>query len=198
MGESRTPLQEQGWSIGCPSLHLFFWIELSPFNHSCHWVVRGHKKNFSIIDSKLKFGERFSFLHFLQGKNAQNRPENQLNKIEIWLKWPFEWPNQNSKTTFIVQTFPKYGPYGFDLVNLSLLGQILAKFQFCWFSGLFWAFFPSKKCKNENLSPHFNFWSITLKFFLWTHTTQEHEWLIGCSSIKKKVKNGTPYLQYIA
>ena len=24
-------------------------------------------------------------------------------------KWHFEWPNQNSKTTFIVQTFPKYG-----------------------------------------------------------------------------------------
>ena len=46
-------------------------------------------------------------------------------------QWHFEWPNQNSKTTFIVQTFPKYGPYGFDLVNLSLLGPILAKFQFC-------------------------------------------------------------------
>ena len=40
-------------------------------------------------------------------------------------------PNQNFKTTFIVQTFPKNGPYGFDLVNLSLLGPILAKFQFC-------------------------------------------------------------------
>jgi hypothetical protein len=46
-------------------------------------------------------------------------------------KWHFEWPNQNSTTTFIVQTFPKYGPHGFDLVNLSLLGPILAKFQFC-------------------------------------------------------------------
>ena len=101
-------------------------------------------------------------------------------------KWHFEWPNQNSKTTFIVQTFPKNGPYGFDLVNLSLLGPILAKFQFCWFSGLFWAFFPSKKCKHENLSPNVNFWSITLKFFLWTHTTHEHAWLKGCSSIKKK------------
>ena len=37
------------------------------------------KKNFSVIDQKLKFRERFSFLHFLQGKNAQNRPENQQN-----------------------------------------------------------------------------------------------------------------------
>ena len=55
-----------------------------------------------------------------------------------------EWPNQNSKTTFIVQTFPKYGPYGFYFVNLSFLGAILAIFQFCGFSGLFWPFFPSK------------------------------------------------------
>ena len=135
-----------------------------------------------------------------------------INKIEIWLKsgpkvinfgqkcpfsdqkkWHFEWPNQNSKTTFIVRTFPKYGPYGFDLVNLSLLGAILAIFQFCGFSGLFWPFFPCKKCKNENLSPHFNFWSITLKFFLWTPTTHEPEWLRELSSIQKKCKNGTPY-----
>ena len=56
----------------------------------------------------------------------------------------FECPNQNSKTTFIAQTFPKYGPYDFYLVNLSLLGAILAIFQFCWFSGLFW---PFSHCK---------------------------------------------------
>ena len=43
-------------------------------------------------------------------------------------KWHFEWPNQNSKTTFIVQTFPKYGLYDFYFVNLSLLGAILAIF----------------------------------------------------------------------
>ena len=107
-------------------------------------------------------------------------------------KWHFEWPNQNSKTTFIVQTFPKYCRNGFYFMKLSLFSPILAKFQFCWFSGLFWAFFPCKKCKNENLSLNVNFWSITQKFFLWTHTTQEHEWLKGLSSIKKKVKNGTP------
>ena len=59
-------------------------------------------------------------------------------------KWHFEWPNQNSETTFIVQTFPKYGLYDFYLVNLSLLGAILAIFQFCGFSGLFWPFFPCK------------------------------------------------------
>ena len=46
-------------------------------------------------------------------------------------KWHFQWPNQNSKNTFIVQTFPKYGPYDFYLVNLSLLGAILAIFKFC-------------------------------------------------------------------
>ena len=81
-----------------------------------------------------------------------------LKDWHFWQKWPFsdhkkwhfEWPNQNSKTTFIVQTFPKYGPYGFDLVNLSLLGAILGKFQFCWFSGLFWVFFPCKKNQKWN------------------------------------------------
>ena len=45
-------------------------------------------------------------------------------------KWHFECPNQNSKTTFIVQTFAKYGPEDFYFMNLSLLGAILAKFQF--------------------------------------------------------------------
>ena len=118
-----------------------------------------------------------------------------LAKVTVFgqKKWHFWWQNQNSKTTFIVQTFPKYCRNGFYFMKLSLLSLILAKFQFCWFSGLFWAFFPCKKCKNKNLSLNFNFWSITLNFFLWTHTTHEHEWLQGCSSIKKKVKNGTPY-----
>ena len=60
-------------------------------------------------------------------------------------KWHFEWQNQNSKTIFIVQTFPKYGLYDFYFMNLSLLGAILAIFQFCRFSGLFWPFFPCKK-----------------------------------------------------
>ena len=64
-----------------------------------------------------------------------------LAKVTIFgpKKWHFEWPNQNSKTTFIVQTFPKYGPYDFYLVNLSLLGAILTIFQFCGFSGLYMA-----------------------------------------------------------
>ena len=54
-------------------------------------------------------------------------------------KWHFWWHNQNSKTTFIVQTFPKYCHNGFNFMKLSLLSLILAKFQFCWFWGLFWA-----------------------------------------------------------
>ena len=83
------------------------------------------------------------------GKRAKISPK--IHKIEIWpkiapksdklkKKWHFEWPDQNSKTTFIVQTFPKYGPYDFYFVNLSLLGAILAIFQFCGYSGLFWPF----------------------------------------------------------
>ena len=75
-----------------------------------------------------------------------------LKDGHFWQKWPFsdhkkwhfQWPNRNSKKTFIVQTFPKYGPYDFYFVNLSLLGAILAIFQFCWFSGLFW---PFSHCK---------------------------------------------------
>ena len=65
-------------------------------------------------------------------------------------KWHFWWQNQNSKTTFIVQTIPKYCSKGIYFMNLSLLSQILVKFQFCWFSGLFWAFFPCKKYKKWN------------------------------------------------
>ena len=110
---------------------------------------------------------RFYFLHFLQGKNAQNRPKNHSNwnlkKCHfLWSeinhfcqkspslrpkKWHFWWQNQNSKTTFIVETFPKYCSEGFYFIKLSLLSPILAKIQFCWFSGIFWAFFPCKKCK---------------------------------------------------
>ena len=45
------------WQVGCPI----------------------SQKKFSVIDQKLTFGERFSCLHFLEGKNAQNRPENQQN-----------------------------------------------------------------------------------------------------------------------
>ena len=49
-----------------------------------------------------------------------------LKDWHFWQKWPFsdqkkwhfEWPNQNSKTTFTVQTFPKYGPYDFYFVNV--------------------------------------------------------------------------------
>ena len=80
-----------------------------------------------------------------------------LKDRHFWQKWPFldqkkwhfEWPNQNSKTTFIVQTFPKYCHKGFYFMKLSLLSPILAKFQFCWFLGLFWAFFPWKSAKNK-------------------------------------------------
>ena len=81
-----------------------------------------------------------------------------LKDWHFWQKWPFsdqkqwhfKWPNQNSKTTFIVQTFPKYCRMDIYFIKLSLLSPILAKFQFCWFSCLFWAFFPCKKWKNQN------------------------------------------------
>ena len=40
---------------------------------------RSSQKNFSVIDQKLTFGEDFSFLHSLQGKKGQNKPENPQN-----------------------------------------------------------------------------------------------------------------------
>ena len=151
---------------------------------------RSSQKKFQRYRPKIDVqGKIFVFDPIYKGKRAKISPK--INKIEIWLKLGpkvINSPNQNSKTTFIVQTFPKYGPYGFDLVNLSLLGPILAKFQFCWFSAYFGPFSLVNGVKHENLSPNVNFWSITLNFFLWTHTTHEHAWLKGCSSIKKSEK----------
>ena len=46
--------------------------------------------------------------------SSQKKFQRYRPKIEVWRK-----------------IYGPYGPYGFDLVNLSLLGPILAKFQFC-------------------------------------------------------------------
>ena len=139
----------------------------------------------------------FLLLHFLQGKSDIEVPFFLVWKWALLAKsdeknWHFEWPNQNSKTTFIVQTFPKYGPYGFDLVNLSLLGPILAKFQFCWFSGLFWPFFPCKWGQTRKSFAWCQFLVYNAEIFFWTPTTHEPEWLRALSSIQKSVKMGHP------
>ena len=75
-------------------------------------------------------------------------------------KWHFGCPNQNSKTTFIVQTFPKYC---FHLVKLSLLSPILANFNFVDFRAYFGhfslvksekikiAFLQQKECSNKKI-----------------------------------------------
>ena len=99
--------------------------------------------------------EKTSQKRWLFGVNSWKLHPSQDKDGHFWQKWlfldhkkwHFWWQNQNSKTTFIVQTFPKYCRKGFYFMKLSLLSPILAKFQFCWFSGLFWAFFPCKKCK---------------------------------------------------
>ena len=90
----------------------------------------------------LEFWFGHSKCHFLWSENSHFCQKCPFLRLK---KWHFEEPNQNSKTTFIVQTFPKYGPYDFYFMNLSLLGAILPIFQFCRFSGLFWPFFPCKK-----------------------------------------------------
>ena len=84
------------------------------------------------------------FILFYKGKMAKISPK--INKIA---KSAHLWDQKNGTSsgqikilTFIVQTFPKYGPHDFYFVNLSLLGAILAIFQFCWFLGLFWPFSP--------------------------------------------------------
>ena len=45
-------------------------------------------------------------------------------------KWHFGWPNQNSRATFIVKTFPKYGLKDVDLMNLSFLTPLWPNFYF--------------------------------------------------------------------
>ena len=62
-------------------------------------------------------------------------------------KYYFEWPNQNSKTTFIVQTFLNYRPNVFYFTNLSLLGAILAIFQLMIFGLIFGHFRLENKSK---------------------------------------------------
>ena len=79
----------------------------------------------------------FYIYPILQGKNGQNKPENQQNwnmakrwalLAKVTVFGPQKMANQNTETTFIVQTFPKYGPYDFYFMNLSFLGAILAIF----------------------------------------------------------------------
>ena len=128
--------------------------DLAIFKFSmCKWKSLNVKKTISQKCKRQKRHKRsFCLKKNIAQRNAYKCIKWHLKDGHFWQKWPFldqkkwhfEWPNQNSRNTFIVQTFPKYGPYVFYLVNLSLLGAILAIFQFCGFSGLFWPFFPCK------------------------------------------------------
>ena len=74
--------------------------------------------NYSDVDVTNAIGKKWAMVRsaiFVVWKRSL------LPKVPIFetKKWHFEWPNQNSKTTSIVQTFPKYGPYDFYFVNLS-------------------------------------------------------------------------------
>ena len=116
-----------------------FFLNDYPIND---WPYSKGFLNFGCLEgSKIMFWFGHWKSHFLWSENGhfcQKCPSLRPKKGH------FNWPNQNSKTTFIVQTFPKYGLYDFYFVILSLLGAILAIFQFCWFSGLFWSFSPYK------------------------------------------------------
>ena len=51
--------------------------------------------------------------------------------------------DQNSKTTFIVQTFPKYGPYGpYGFGEFITFGRDFGHISILWIFGLILALFP--------------------------------------------------------
>ena len=58
--------------------------------------------------------------------------------------WGWAFPIISERCVKVVQTFLHYSRYEFYFMNLSLLGVNLARFRFCWFSGLFWPFFRCK------------------------------------------------------
>ena len=68
-------------------------------------------------------------------------------------KWQFGWPNQNSRATFIVQTFAKYGLKDVDLMNLSFLTPFWPNFNFVDFRAFFGNFSRVKNAKNKSAIP---------------------------------------------
>ena len=77
--DTPTSLQIEGLFIRVSHITPFFELSYTLLTTHSIGLYEVTKKNFCVIDSKLTFSERFSFLHFLEGKNAQNRPENQQN-----------------------------------------------------------------------------------------------------------------------
>ena len=107
------------WEIKNQNYELHTWILIG------NWILNLiYFLQFFDLSTPSAAKMQFYFLPFLQGKNTQNRPENQQ-----------DW------------NVAKIGLKSDIFMKLSFLSPILAKFQFCWFSGLFWAFFPCKKCK---------------------------------------------------
>ena len=104
---------------------------------------------------------RFHFLHFLQGKNAQNRPENQQN-------WNL------AKNGLKSDNFMKWKPLQQYLGNVWTI-KVVLEFWFChqkchFFLSQKWALLAKRQ-----------FTVYDAEIFLWTHTTQGPEWLKGLS-----------------
>ena len=109
----------------------------------CQWRCIGPLLNKSFLNSL--------YNSCFRSNRLDNRLTRGIKKTFLWSKssyycknaylwdkkWQFRWPNHDSKTTFIVQTFLKYGLCGFYFMTLSLLGTILAKFKYWWFLGSF-------------------------------------------------------------
>ena len=70
-------------------------------------------------------------------------------------------------------------------------------FNFVDFRAYFGHFSLVNGVEHKNLSLNINLLPITLKFFLWPHTTQWHEWLKELSSIKKRCNVGHPTVHFI-
>ena len=95
---------------------------------NCHQTNQ-HTLFNSVNESQVKvFNKPYNYVRDLLSTTA--------HVLELWFGW------------FLVKTFPKYGLYGFYFMNVSHWGAIFAIFQCCWFSGLFWPFFPCKKWSN--------------------------------------------------
>ena len=119
------------WKLWMVSDFYFFRVDIFIFNSTMSKKLVAEFENISLsrglISNKIKCPHHSC----ARGGCRQKVPLFGLKDGHFWQKWPFsdhkkwhfEWPNRVSKTTFIVEKFPKY---------LSLLGAILAIFQFCW------------------------------------------------------------------
>ena len=99
--------------------------------------------------------DKLNFLNSLIKLKKEHGQKKTLTLVPILdiKKWHFGWPNQNSRATFIVQTFPKYGLKDVDLMNLSFLTPSWPNFNFVDFRAYFGNFSLVKNAKFKSAIP---------------------------------------------